>query len=171
MQGRLDTSPLLWGEAGAVEALDHGQGGWDVICAADCIYPGRRDGCGEGAMGGDRALLATLQAACALRWPAASGRNRRLGGSGDGGEGEVGQGAAPTQVLLGYKTRSAEQLAFFTLAARRGFVIEWAAQQDIHADFRKVGVADDPRQTQVLGGVHICTMHLPAPSGSRGTQS
>ena len=141
----LRTTVLAWGNDAALQTLDAGMGGWDIILAADCIYPGRRE---EGS-GGDKPLLQTLRAACELRLAANQG--------GGGGGSPV---LPPTRVVLGYKTRSAEQLLFFSLATRAGFTIEWVSQAELHPDFQVKDCHDDPRQTNVLGGVHVCVMTL-----------
>ena len=139
----VQTAVLAWGNEAALRTLEGGMGGWDVILAADCIYPGRR---AEGS-GGDRPLLQTLRAACELRQAANQ----------DGGGSPI---LPPTRVVLGYKTRSAEQLLFFSLAKRAGFKIRWVNQAELHPDFQMEDCHDDPRQTDVLGGVHVCVLSL-----------
>ena len=157
----LATALLLWGDAAALGSLDTSAGGgaaegqqgrqeperqppgWDWILAADCVYPGRRQDASGGA---DKPLLATLRAACSLRPPASHTA-----------------AAERTQVLLGYKTRSAEQLTFFALAKRAGFELDWVPQSSLHPDFHADGAADDPAECRGLaGGVHVCVMRLAA---------
>ena len=154
---RLTTAILPWGSASALAEVDAstsgGGAGWDVVLAADCVYPGRRKD-GDGAKA-DRPLLDTLLGACRLRQKAAAT--------------ETGARLTPTVVVCGYKTRSVEQLAFFRMAKKHGFQLRWASQSALHSDFRIEGLPDNPadccgdssggRQLQ-LGGVHVCIMSL-----------
>ena len=152
---RLSTAILPWGSASAVAELDArtagGGAGWDVVLAADCVYPGRRKD-GDGARA-DRPLLDTLLGACRLRQQAT----------------ETGARLTPTVVVCGYKTRSVEQLAFWRMAKAKGFTLEWASQSALHSDFRIEGLPDNPAdccgdasggQQLQLGGVHVCVMSL-----------
>ncbi len=157
----LATAILPWGSTAAVTELDAampcgvGSGvGWDLVLAADCVYPGRRKA-GDGAKA-DRPLLDTLLAACRLRQRATASAKRS-------------STLAPTLVVCGYKTRSVEQLAFFRLAKKQGFHIQWVAQSNLHPDFQIDGLPDNPAdccsdgsggQNLQLGGVHVCVMSL-----------
>eukprot|EP01052_Picozoa_sp_SAG31_P027356 SAG31_NODE_2555_length_5496_cov_13.099314_5_plen_349_part_00 len=70
-----------------------------------------------------------------------------------------------TTVLVGYKTRMADQLRFFKLAQREGWDITWVPQDALHPDFCVHDLPANPFEAQRQnflvgdgGGVHVCTM-------------
>ena len=102
VSSRVITGRLAWGEDTAaieqLQVLNDGGGGGGWDVVLVADCLYQREA--------TRPLLATLTAACAQR-------------RGD---------AAPTTVLVGYKTRMAAQLVFFRLAARQGWEINWVPQ-------------------------------------------
>jgi hypothetical protein len=66
-----------------------------------------------------------------------------------------------TVVLLGYKTRSIQQLASFRLA-KKHFTIQWIAQSHLHPDVQVDQLPDNPAECNsgIEGGVHVCVMKL-----------